>query len=151
MIQTSGRLFRDVMEMFVPSQSGEGRRPSRETSDSSSFISSLLPPFGINRQVPVDGSTASGLTSSSASLVPSVTNLFKPNSNRQEDIEPNHPLMPIGSTNNMRPTNNAGQQWSSIAKDVMGLFVASPATTTTTLPPPILGLDMLNPRFIQQV
>uniref|UniRef100_A0A914Y7C9 Uncharacterized protein n=1 Tax=Panagrolaimus superbus TaxID=310955 RepID=A0A914Y7C9_9BILA len=151
MVQTSGRLFRDVMEMFVPSS--ENRRSSslpRETTpeaSTSNFISNLLPPFGINRQMPSDDSTASHLTSSSASLVSSVSNLFKQNPSH-EDIEPNHPLMPVGNTD--RVTSNVGQ-WSSIAKDVMGLFTVHHPVTTTTIPPPISGLDMLNPRFIQQL
>uniref|UniRef100_A0AC34GQ71 Uncharacterized protein n=1 Tax=Panagrolaimus sp. ES5 TaxID=591445 RepID=A0AC34GQ71_9BILA len=147
MVQTSGRLFRDVMEMFAPSS--ENRRPlSRDAASESSptnFISNLLPPFGINRQIPSDDT--SRLTSSGASLVSSVSNLFKQNP-RQEDIEPNHPLMPSGSPE--RRSSNVGQ-WSSIAKDVMGLFTVHNPVTTTTTPPPILGLDMLNPRFIQQL
>ncbi|KAE9548374.1 hypothetical protein FO519_008412 [Halicephalobus sp. NKZ332] len=141
-IRSSTRLMRDIMEIFAP----KSENPEK-SSDSESLFTNLLPPFGINRQTS-NSESFQELPSRGAELAQSVARMF--GSSRKEPLEDSrHPLMPIGSDGKYSNAKN----WAGIAKDVMGLFgVNPPTTTTTTTPSPVLaGLQMLNPKFYQQV
>uniref|UniRef100_A0A7E4UWT4 Conserved secreted protein n=1 Tax=Panagrellus redivivus TaxID=6233 RepID=A0A7E4UWT4_PANRE len=140
-ISNSGKLLQDIMEMFAPAPQ------DRQSNDGPiSRLSSMIPPFGLNRNLKSDPESVSDQRPSET-FASSLSSMLMPP--RRNAPSPRHPLAPsVDPDESSRPS-----QWSSLAKDVMGLF-APQSTTTTTTPAPVPrlpGMEMLNPKFYQQL